>query len=405
MITKEIDPAQARSAAQEGTPYPGKVVCEQPVVASDITHNFRVSPDKQWIIHPDLQKGVLRVIGLDGRETEVEGLMLAEDLMISPDSRYVAMFRLLPNTNPSEVGIVLVDLSAPNREPTILHRTSKAIRGLEWSPKGDALYFLEMETLKTGTQVHYLKKVGTSGVGALVVATSYSLIDFFQPPVSRFADGQGPSRKSYRVVYGSADGLFIVEPEGRGLERVSDVPASGIDNLEWSPTSEMIAITYKTPRISSLKNFRGVVLFRREKSGWKDQQLYDGLDVHTLWWSPDGRYCGFATYHGMHIYDVEKDQSHEIAVPPRQLPPPAEGEPAPAPRPRAIRSFSWSADSKSVVIAGDNAVFLCRLGSDGVSEPELVYEEDVATSSFIADCHILANGKIIYTLYEDATED
>lgn len=405
MITKEIDPVQARRALEEGTVYHGKVLCEQPVVGSDITHNFRVSPDKKWIIHPDLQKGVLRIIGLDGQEREVDGLMLAEDLMISPDGKHVAMFRLLPDTNPSEVGIVLVDLSAPDRAPKILHRTSKGIRGLEWSPKGDALYFLEMETLKTGTQVHYLKRVDTGGVGALVVATSLTYIDFFQPPVSRFADGQGPSRKSYRVVYGSAGGLFLVDPNGRGLERVTDVPASGIDNLEWSPTREMIAITYKIPRLTALKEFRGVVLFRRDKSGWQDKQLYAGVDVHTLWWSPDGRYCGFATYQGMQIYDVVKDQSHEIVVPPRQLPPPAEGEPAPPPRPRAVRSFSWAEDAKSIVIAADSAVFVCTLVSDGVSEPVLVHEEDAGASSFIADCHMMANGKIIYTMYQDASED
>ncbi len=421
MSTKGIEPAEAKKAndaarkagggqnGRSGTTYAGESLAEQDIQNQDLTHNFRVSGNKSRIVHPSLDGEKLVVVDGKGQSMEIAGLPLDQDLMFDPDGRKLAFLKLIIDVNPIETGIGLADVTQRGAKPKTLYRTKNMLRGLEWSPSGEALYFLEGEELANGEQLWYLKRVGVDGVGAIVVAKSYTFIDFFMPPVSRFENSQGASKKPYRVLYGSSEGLYVVNPDGRGKERITEVAASGVDNLEWNPNpdEDMILVTYKIPRISAEKLYQGVMLFRREKKGWKAEQLYEDFDVHTLWWSPNGRYACFGTLGAVYVHDLkEKDPSKamtRIVVPPAEQPEKPEDGSAPLPPPpRHIRGFYWGKKSDQMVIAAGNCIFMWRPDAKEDEEnPVLIHEEGDPYQTFLGDCYIMDNGRIVYTAYSD----
>jgi hypothetical protein len=133
------------------------------------------------------------------------------------------------------------------------------------------------------------------------------LIDFFMPPVSRFENGSGPSTKPYLIAFGHREGLFVVDPRPQqgnkpAWRRISTLPAINLHNIEWNPTAPglgQLLLFFKQQVVSSDGSpLGGVVLVHLDRVGHPEkgewvEQLYDGLDVHTLWYSPRG---GFATW-------------------------------------------------------------------------------------------------------------
>ena len=182
--------------------------------------------------------------------------------------------------------------------------------GIEWSPRGDAVYVAERlfpkpkpgEALSRGNVSSALIKIELSGLKATKVTELFRIptqMDFFMPPVSRFENGSGPSNKGYWIVFGAPDGLYLVNPRGKDVEprRISSLPATGLYNIEWNPKENQLALYFKRPSAGSGgKIFRGVWLVHLDRIGHEEEmgeafeQLYSRVDLHTLWYSPNGTY-------------------------------------------------------------------------------------------------------------------
>jgi hypothetical protein len=176
--------------------------------------------------------------------------------------------------------------------------------GLEWAPDGKAIFVVE-KTVKDDVDYAILKRIDmpSGGKGKELYRTA-GKIDFFMPPVSRFENGDGSSTSKYFIVYGHPTGLFLTDPQGKRIRRVSKLPAIGLHNIEWNPAkgkNQLVLYFKKGATSPTGEKFKGVYLIhlarinREKEKGPAIEQLYDRTDVHTLWYSPRGKYVCWAT--------------------------------------------------------------------------------------------------------------
>lgn len=285
-------------------------------------HSYRLSHDgERTIIHDrdgvHLIRGKGRPIYLEMNLTQNN----PRDFMWGPDNRRVIFWA------PHEAGkgkrVAIMDttsVSAQDEKPwEVLYDPADHWKndeqqhmpfGIEWSPKGDAVYVGERlfpkpkpgDPIARGTVGSALIRVDVSGLKGTKVTELFRIpvaMDFFMPPVSRFENGDGPSNKGYWIVFGAPDGLYLVNPRGKETEprRISSLPATGLFNIEWNPKANQLALYFQRPAAGSGgKIFRGVWLVHLDRIGHEDElgdpfeQLYNRVDLHTLWYSPQGTY-------------------------------------------------------------------------------------------------------------------
>jgi len=177
--------------------------------------------------------------------------------------------------------------------------------GMEWSPKGDALYVIE-RVYPIHSQRSYSTAIVRieypSGAREQIVQLDEN-IDFFMPPVSRFQSGSGPDRNPFLIVFGARSGLYVTDPEGKRTRRVSTLPAVGLYNVEWNPNPDVrqLLLFFRRAAVGAGgRSFRGVWLVHldrigRPEEGQVAEQLTPSTDIHTLWYSPKGTYATWAT--------------------------------------------------------------------------------------------------------------
>lgn len=268
-------------------------------------HGYRMAPDGSALVLP-LEDGFEVVRG--GEKWKHEFPLMSSidrDLFWAPDSKRF-VFRV-PDEN---LSLGLVDLSDPTKHKVIYAPPAgSTIRGFEWSPRNDLVFVLEgfEDRDKDGKQEEgdRIKAVDPSTAKAREIYCSPATLSFFMPPVSRFQGGQGPSTKDYRLVLGTASGLFTVRPDGSQLTCLSELPCTGLTNLEWSPTDEKLVLFFRIPTKSKKGMLKGTYLVhldRRKKDqppGAADESIFEqlspALDVHTLWFSPRGKYVAWAS--------------------------------------------------------------------------------------------------------------
>ncbi len=263
--------------------------------------------------------------------------------------------------------------------------------GVEWSPSGDAIYVLERATGEHGERNSQLVRVPYPKGEPVVIARMGGMIDFFMPPVSRFEHGEGPSKRPYWIVFGHARGLFLVDPKGRYLRRLAKLPATGLQNVEWHPgRRDQLALYFKHAMVNSNgERFKGVYLVHLDRLGKEGEAggdvvepLHGETDVHTLWYSPRGKYISWATADAIYLRSTEPSDVEGEAPPVTMLTPKLGGE-ADEERP-AIKGYSWHPSEKRIAVAAGNAALIfdvehpereplvvARLGrsSDFVAEP------------------------------------
>lgn len=182
--------------------------------------------------------------------------------------------------------------------------------GFEWAPPGDAVFVIE--------RVHFVNdpkremetailRIDVSSRRVTEIVRMSGQIDFFMPPVSRFENGGGPSNKPYWIAFGHREGLFLVDPKKaqnaneKSWRRISTLPALNLHNIEWNPqesTNQLLLFFKQQVVAADGSPLGGVVLVHLDRVGKRDdwlEQLYDGLDVHTLWYSPKGTYATWST--------------------------------------------------------------------------------------------------------------
>jgi hypothetical protein len=291
--------------------------------------------------------------------------------------------------------------------------------GLEWSPRGDALYLiqrgLDMETNQSYGVVTRIELNDIEHPKEIVRMPG--ALDFFMPPVSRFERGEGPSNASYQILFGSIEGLYTIDPDGKNAQRLSQIPALGLFNVEWNPKpskKEVIVFFRRAVPSADGRTFVGAYLVRIDELQRRPvaatpatpeaadpnaapagrpaiEQLYDGLDVHTLWYSPKGTYITWATPWGVWFRRPDDKPEQTVQV---QIPPQAEGEPL------EVKGVTWHDSERKLAFTAGNKLFICELPSNEVYQ---VAEFGEATSTFAAEPRFVGE-EVYLTAFENAVQ-
>lgn len=345
-------------------------------------HGYKMAPDGSALVLP-LEDGF--EVRRGGEKWKHDFPMISaidRDLFWAPDSKRF-VFRM-PDANMS---LGLVDLSDPGSHKAIYSPPQgSTIRGFEWSPKNDLVFILEgFEDQDKDKRVEgdRIKAIDPSTGKAREIYRSTATISFFMPPVSRFQGGQGPSSKDYRLVLGTASGLFLVKPDGSDVTCLTELPCTGLTNLEWSPADDKIVLFFRMPTKSKKGMLKGTYLVhldRRRKDlpkGAADdsifEQLTSALDVHTLWFSPKGKYVAWASQDAVWYREPNgKDAVKVECKDDKGLP-------------LQVRGCAWDATEQRLAITAGNRLYVHEPGKK--QPPRLVKEfpNDVGDTGFAAE--------------------
>jgi hypothetical protein len=299
----------------------------------------------------------------------------------------------------------VVYTSTPEQEPF----------GLEWSPRGDALYLIQRGAdIDTSESYGALTRIELNNTGSpKEIVRMPGSLDFFMPPVSRFERGEGPSSQPYSILYGTMEGLYTINPDGTRPERLSNVPAIGLYNVEWNPkpTTRQVALFFKRAvPAGNGRMFVGAYLVRLDalrqnaaaaatpeaqeaKESEAIEQLYDDTDVHTLWYSPRGTYVTWASPWGL-WYRRPEDKADKAV----QVRIPANPDPTADGATLEIKGVTWHDSERKLAFTAGNKLFICELPSNEVYQ---VAEFGTDASTFVAEPRFVGE-EVFLTAFEDA---
>lgn len=393
------------------------------VSGATVHHNFKMSHDnRKFVSFGD--SGLAYVRGKE--EPKIIDVTLYQyELVWDPSSRY---FAFMSPTNEGE-NLMIVDTASD--EPTLktiytLPRPG-SLRGIEWSPKGNELYWIEQQSVNR-VSLHSLKRININSKTVKTLVEGTDVIDFFMPPVTWFQYGQGVQSRPYAIVYGTPRGLFTVSADGRERRYITEAPAVGVTNLEWSLDGKKIIIyfhkSYKSMKHGLLK---GVVLAHLDKkdpnpkkaapeektpeTGGKKvkklkarkqkaylETLYDGKKIHTLWFSPKGKWVMWIKEEGCWYRDPNAVGKPGIKVPN----PVIEDEDGNLVEitDKSIKGAIWNKDENRLAITAGNQVWIY---STVTKKTELYYSFGGALSHFLGEPRWRGN-KLILTIFEDTSQ-
>ncbi len=367
-------------------------------------HAYVMAPDgKSNIIHLHDGMEVIRGnqrIKLTGWEIPYN----PRDLMWHPDCKQVAMWAPVTKEEPRRA-IALMDVTrlSPSYRPEdpppykVIYRSTeqRSPFGFEWSPQGDALFVVEsVYEPETSTYFGEIVRVDLSRPDKpRTIVRLPGHIDFFMPPVSRFERGEGPSPRPYFLIFGHREGLFYVDPEGKQARRVSEIPAVGLHNVEWNPREDKNEVTlfFRRPVVSSDgRTFAGVWVVdigAFEKQGDAAlRSLYDGRDIHTLWYSPRGTYITWASPNAVWFQPPSAKEDQIVRIDP------------PAPGLGEVKGATWSDDESRLALTIGNTVFVYVLATKDIYQVASFGE---TSSHFCAEPRWVGND-LFLSVFEDA---
>lgn len=350
------------------------------------------------------------------------------DFMWHPDNKRVAFWCLhtpkrerpgqivSPRRSVAVMDVTKLGNSAPAAGDTSFYEVVYSARadqtpfGLEWSPKGEALFVVERGT----------DPVDRSPFGVITridlnqtdkpkeIVRMPGDIDFFMPPVSRFERGEGPSTAPYQLVFGHVEGLYTADPETGRAQQLSDLPAVGLYNIEWNPQprkNEVILFFRRPVHGRDGRTFAGVFLVRLDRLLKRAseptspeaadagppaiEQLYDDLDIHTLWYSPRGTYVTWASPWGLYYRRPDDPPSKMVQL---AVPPQADGVQL------EIKGVTWSDDERKLAFTAGNKLFVCELPQNEIYE---VYSLGRDTTHFLAEPRFIGD-EVFVSCFEDA---
>lgn len=297
------------------------------------------------------------------------------DVQWSPDSKRFFTWN-------SKGDLVLFELDsigpAGTPQPKAVLANPPGVRagGIEWAPDGSCAFFIALVDDAKGNTCGSLQRVtfGAGGTlaGVAPILSHTAALRFFNPPTSRFQNGRGPNGDPYDIFVGAKDGCYLLSPDGKHFEQLTPATADNIDNLEWSPDSKhpKLLVNFFAPTPgqggSTLKGTYLVHLDRRAQ-GKKGEQLFeqvhDKADVHTVWFSPNGKYATWVSWEGVFFREAEgkPDSVQLIAIKDQQ-----KGIPLP------VKGCSWNEAETRIAITASNRLF--------------VYEVDGAKKLTVAHC-------------------
>jgi len=375
------DPKKA-SAAQ-------KLLTEAYTDTASLPHNYKMSHDNtKFATFTD--DGVM--LYKDGQKYPIKATLYTYELVWSPSNKYFAFVTVQEEGE----AIIVVDTraDAPVAKEHYKLASPGIIRGIEWSPRGNELYWIEQTNVKA---INNLKRMRIGQRVPKTLVETTNAIDFFMPPVTWFEHGQGPTNKDYSIVYGTYEGLFLVSRDGKTRRRLFEAPATGVNNLEWAPNGNMILMYFnKSFKTKSAGELRGVMLAHLDEKDPKKvmESLYDGKGVHTLWFSADGKYVTWAKESNVWYRrpgDVGK-KGTKVPAPIIEV----DGEKV-AVQGKAIKGCVWNESSTRLAITAGNQVWIFDVNKN---ETTIYHEFGTESAHFTADPRWKDN-RLILTIYED----
>lgn len=337
------------------------------------------------------------------------------DFMWAPDSKRVCFW--VPTTlNGTEVrGLAVMDASRIHSTPELGDSPYKIVYavpgnrqpyGVEWSPKNDCLFVIEIEYEEGGGSYGVIQQVDVDSKRVKQVVRMPGPFDFFMPPVSRFERGEGPSTESYRLIFGHREGLFLVDPDGKNLVKLSEIPAQGLQNIEWNPNprkNEVILFFRRPVANSKGETFGGAwrVDINLALQAAKDrvggaaetsvefaENLHDGLDIHTLWYSPRGTYVTWASENALSFRRPEAKPDTTVVI---VAPETDDGIPLP------IKGVTWHDKEKLLAYTAGNRCYVYDLDT---KKSLLVAEMGKPDTHFLAEPRFVKD-QVFVSLFED----
>lgn len=289
------------------------------------------------------------------------------DVQWSPDSK-----KFLAWTSTQDLTLFDLDSLGPGGTPrsTVVRKAQQGKRpgGIEWAPDGNDVFFAELwddaQAKVHGSILRLTFGANGAVTGVAPILSHTTGIRFFNPPVSRFQHGAGPNKDPYQIFVGARDGCWLLGADGKAFEQLTPAPAELTDNLEWSPDSkhEKLMINFFAPATgkggSQLRGLYLVHLDRRtsEKKGEAlFEQLHDRFDVHTVWFSPRGKYATWVTGEGIYIREVDgkSDTVKKVVVKDSDKTPPLE-----------VKGCAWNEAETKLAITASNRLFVYDVAKD-----------------------------------------
>lgn len=332
----------------------------------------------------------------DGQRFPIKAAMYSPELVWDPTSRYVA-YQVIAE---AAEALMVLDTKEQIPTPKEIYRVKSPsnLRGIEFSPWGDDLYVMVGDTTKE-TISYLIQRIDIKSKKIETVVEEQEAIDFFMPPVTWFEHGQGAQKgRPYSIVYGTKLGLFVIPREGGKKRVLSQVPAVGLTNLEWSPEGDSI-IMYYDQDISTVsgESFRGVTLAHVGKAGTtaKLEKLYDSTGIHTLWFSPKGRWVTWIKESAC-WYRSPKDEGKEGILVPNPTYQNDKGETIEI-TDKKIKGAIWNEDETRLAITAGNQIWIHNTST---KTTQIYYEFGKSLSHFVAEPRWRGD-KLVLSVFEN----
>lgn len=411
MRTIEVD-AQADSEKRDSKSE--EELLENWVLGVRVPHNYKISHDKKKMATWS-ESGVEVIKRGEKDKKKVKATIYQYELVWDPTSRYIAFVTQVEGGS----ALRIVDTQGDTLTVKDIHTVQSPdnIGGIEWSPRGPEIYWVNVvHNGNKGVTYQILRKSAKgSGGKAIKIVETRDVIDFFMPPVTWFESGQGPTTRPYGIVYGTQKGLFVVSRSNpKKVQTLTQAPAMGVTNLEWSDDGNKILL-YFDRVFTSRKHgtLRGVMLAHLRGIPAKDENgkpildkngrptkmfmepLYKGKKIHTLWFSPGGKYITWAKETGCWYRKPEDDHTPGIKIPNPVIEDEEGKEVVVTDKP--IKGCVWNEDSTRLAITAGNQIWVYDATT---KKTELYREFGEALSHFVAE-PVWNGNRLILTVFED----
>ena len=393
MTTLEVDCQEDEKARSKDT----KTYAENFFAGGLINHNYKLAPDHQKMVLFTRQGFALLAKDQD-KPTPLNVASFSKEVVWDPSSRYFAFF----GQTLEGMAIYLVDTRADPVKAEIAYqvkRSDGAFLGLEWSPWGEEIYFLQ--NVFRGSYIdRTIQRLRVTGKKPKELVKVIENIDFFMPPVSWFEHGEGPQRgRNYHIVYGTSRGLFILDRNGKKpAVNLTEAPAVNLRNLEWSPDGQKIIMYYdggyQSRRHQSLK---GVTLVHLKGKGKavEFENLYEGRGIHTLWFSSKGKWVTWVKETGCWYRDPKDIGQEGIRVPNPKIK--TESGKIVEMTDKPIKGAIWNKDETRLAVTAGNQVWIYHTKTKKTS---LYYEFGQGLTHFCAE-PVWMGDRLLLTIVED----
>lgn len=394
MTTLEVDCQEDEEARSKET----KTYAENFFLGGVVNHNYKLSPDHQKMVL-FTTKGFSLLVKDEEEPTPLNVISFSKEVVWDPSSRYFAFF----GQTYDGTAVYMVDTKATPAKAEVAYevkRSEGSLLGLEWSPWGEEIYFLQnvFRGSYIDRTIQRLKVTGGNKKPELLVKVVEN-IDFFMPPVSWFEHGEGPQTgRRYQIVYGTSRGLFVLDRDGKKPINLTEAPAVNLRNLEWSPDGKKIIMYYdggfQSRKHGSLK---GVTLVHLKSKGKtvEFENLYEGRGVHTLWFSNKGKWITWVKETGCWYRSPNDIGKEGIRIPNPKIK--TESGKTVEITDKPIKGAIWNKNETRLALTAGNQIWIYNTES---KKTTLYYEFGQGLTHFCAE-PVWMGDKLMLTIVED----